>query len=159
MKLYRTRTPEAVTVSIQVGEHSATLSGRPFAERAIIEGLLWWALGRMIEDFTLGLMADAIPAGMLIEIDAEIHTGERLAQYVYTTPWNVRNNREMLQVIKTLRANLSKILPDSESGNGDRVQRWKMIDKFTELLKDRIKNFDDLSHGVVIEDEPIQKVA
>ena len=156
MKLYRTRTPEAVTVSIQFGEHSATLSGRPLEERAIIEGLLWWTIGRMIEDFTVGILEDALPKGMLIEVDEEINTGERLVRYVATTPWKATTNKELISVVKTLRANLSRILPKNEQFHGDRVQRLQAIETIIDILRDRIDNFNDLDHGVVIEDQELQ---
>lgn len=131
MKLYRTRTDNAVTYRIECdtlsGPCTGTLSGNPIIETALVDGLLWWAFGRRLEAF-VATAVEHVDEGL----EAVLYTGDRLVRFVHTTPWQETSAEATKRITATIASTLPALASLIEQGP-DHDQRRREFVSLTAL--------------------------
>jgi len=109
--LTETANGDQLTITMAVvlpdATYKATLSGH--VRGPMIDGLLWWAMGRILDQF----VAAAFPAqfaAQFAEHDA-LTMGESLLHYIYTTPFYEADDARAARIMALVHGKLPELAP------------------------------------------------
>lgn len=159
MTITETSTGDMLTMRIDIatlsGPANASLHGR--MRYAIIDGLLWWALGRKLDALVAAAMR--LPIHHNEEQAQALHVGEALVAYVTTTPWEESDDDRAARIYRTMRQRLPELAPLCALGQ-DHAREHSEATALVELLQARLAHPGDAGHGLDgILQPPVQKAA
>jgi|GEM_PF-4771541 len=132
-----------ITVALPGADHSATLSGP--VRGPMIDGLLWWALGRILDHF----VAAAYPAQFAAQFAAHdaLTTGESIVHYIYTTPFYEADDARASRITELVHTRLPELAPlRALVPQGTELHEQAM--RVATIMRERMRVDVPILHGV-----------
>ncbi len=145
MTITETTTGETITMHLELdifGQYyAAELDGR--TRYAIIDGLLWWAIKRMHESFTMEVQRH----GFTFMHDGEpVTTCDALLHYLFHLDFANTSPEQAIRAMHTVRRSLATITPLAITAPmKDLLQQ---LQSTARILSDRLEHAGEALHGV-----------
>lgn len=139
---------EQMTLTLSVyltdATYSTSITGR--LRRPLVDGLLWWALGRTLDHIVANALASGHPG--CEQMGELVHTGERLVAYLFATPFHQAENPKAERIMDLVAKHLPELAP-LVTAMPEFAEPFALAQRLTTILTQRIEHsYGNALHGV-----------